>query len=87
MLLPFLWIGPHREPVVARALELRLRFERGHRDTDVEGEDAVLVGEQRVDVEAAHLRDVGRKLGKLDQGQSDIRDLDGGHVAIALEYA
>ena len=73
MLFPFLRIGPHREPVVAGALELRLRLERGDRDADVEGENAVLVGEQRIDVELAHLRHVGGELRELDQGQGDIR--------------
>ena len=40
-LLPFLGIGPHREPVVADALEFRLRIERRDRDADIERENPV----------------------------------------------
>ena len=69
--LPLLRIGPHRKARMALAAPgCRLR-----RDTHprIDGDDAVLVGEERVDVELADLRHVGGKLRKLDQHEPDRR--------------
>jgi hypothetical protein len=86
-LFPFFRIGTHRESIVSDTFELRLRIERRDGDADVEGEDPVLIGEQRVDVEFAQFRHIGGKLRELNESQSDIRHPGGGNVAVALEHA
>ena len=49
----------------------RVALERRHRDPRIDRDEAVFVGEQRIEIDLAHLREVGRQLRELDQHQRD----------------
>ena len=53
----------------------------------IDGDDAVLIGEERVDVELANLRHVGGKLRQLDEHETDRALVGRRHVAVGLEDA
>ena len=56
-------------------------------DARVDGDHAVLVGEQRIEVELAHLRQVGASCASLTSISARRRSSAGGHVAVGLEQA
>ena len=64
-----------------------LPFHRRDRDARVDGDDAGLVGENRIEIDLADFRKIGGKLGQLDQEKFDGAFVGGGHVAIGLENA
>ena len=68
--LPFLRVGPDGEARMAGRAAPR-RFERRDQHAGVDGDDAALVGEHGVEIELAHLRQVGGQLRQLDQEQRD----------------
>ena len=63
------------------------RFGRRNRDAGIDRDHAGLVGEQRIEIELAHLRQVGGELRELDQQQRDRVRVRGRDVAIGLEHA
>ena len=68
--LPFLRIGPDRKARMAGRPAPR-GFQRRDRDAGIDRDHAGLVGEQRIEIEFAHLRQIGGELRELDQHQRD----------------
>ena len=68
-LLQLAGVGADGEPAFALAVE------RGHRDLAAQGEHALAVGVERVDVDGGDLGHVHDELGDLDQGQADVVDV------------
>ncbi len=83
--LPFLGIGPDREARMAGPFALFA--DRRDGDARIDRDDAVLVGEERIDVELAHLRQIGGELRELHEDERDGLLVGGRHVAIGLEDA
>ena len=63
------------------------RLKRRHQHAGIDGNDAALVGEHGIEIELAHLRQVGGKLRELDEEERDGVDVGGRDVAIGLEHA
>ena len=63
------------------------RFDRRHRHARIDGDEAVLVGQHRVEIELAHLRQIGSQLRELDQQERDGVGICGRNVAVGLEHA
>ena len=62
-------------------------FDRRDRYARVDGDDAGLVGENRIEIDLADLGKIGHKLRQLDQKKLDGALVGGGHVAVSLEDA
>jgi hypothetical protein len=63
------------------------RLDGSHRDPGIDGDEAVLVGQNGVEIELAQLGQIGRELRQLDQQERDGVDVRGRDVAVGLEHA
>ncbi len=79
--LQLLGIRPDRE---AGSAAMR---RRRHLDPGIQRQHAVLIREQRVDVELRHLVEIGGQLGDLDQGQRDLVQRRRRPIAIAVQQS
>ena len=85
--LPFLGIGPDGEAGMARRRAAARRLEGGHRHTGIDGDESVLVNQYGVEIELAHLRQIGSQLRELDEEQGDGVGVRGRNVAVGFEHA
>ena len=63
------------------------RADRRDRDARIHGDDPILIGEDRIEIELADLRHVGRELRNLDHEQRHAILVGGRDIAIGLELA
>src|SRR6516225_3828741 len=82
---PFARIGADREARVAGPLELRLP--RRDRNPGIESEEAVLIGEKRIDIEAANMWQISSELRDFYQREGKPVLIDGRYIAIPTEQA
>src|SRR6266566_7022663 len=77
---PFLGIGADGEAWMTRRAAPR-RVERGDRHAAIDGDQAVLVGQNGIEIEFAQLGQISRQLRQLDQQKRDGIHVRGRDVA------
>src|SRR3546814_12651231 len=77
-LLRGLWIGPDRQAIAAAADAMVSGVEANSR---VERDDSLAVGQQRIDIDLAHLGDVDDELGKPDETGGNLAKRRGRAIA------